>query len=139
MYLIDSDKEAIDFDLVSEALTKELKVQKPKSVDCLYVEAEKLFLVEFKNQKKINKDDIKLKIYDSLSLLNYFYKLDEGEIIEMIIVRKGNAPTSTAVEISSYLNVLADSHCPTWLKFIEQTHRVKISMIYQDEYFKQLD
>ena len=141
VYLIDSNKVAIDFDIVSEKLTSTLGVSKPRSMDCLYVEDSELVLVEFKNKRRIEgklKEDIKLKIYASLALLKYCYQLGKDEIAEIIIVKKGGISVQTSVEIGLHFDKMANSSCPTWLKFIEKTHGIKISMMNQDDYLKRL-
>ena len=142
--LINSEKPAINFDKASEVLVKRLDIrQKPKSVDCLYLENEWLILTEFKNITKINKkiDDIKLKIHDSLLLLNFLYKFDEDDFrfTEIIIVQKGNAPVASNQKSSSHLKGLANSSCPPRLKFLQKGYRIKISSMYQDEYLKRIE
>ena len=139
MPLIDLAKPAIHFDKISDILVKErLKIElKPKSIDCLYIDNGLLTLVEFKNTISINKkiDDIKMKIHDTLLLLNYLYHFDDSDfrLIEIVIVRK-KAPVASNQKSSRHLMKLAESSCPPRLKFLQKAYRIKISSMNQDEY-----
>jgi len=141
-YLIDSSKQAIDFNKVSEALVREkLNIKlKPKTLDCIYLDAGLLVLVEFTNSLNKQLDDIKLKIHDSLLLLNFLYNFDENDLrsIEIILVRKGNAAVASNQRSNNHLKNLADSSCPPSLKFLQKAYRIKISSMCQDEYLKRI-
>lgn len=71
-YLCSKENKVIDFDKLSSKFNKE---KGKKSVDALFEKDNKLYLVEFKNQKQsdIDKEDIKGKFKDSLNLLERLF------------------------------------------------------------------
>ena len=89
VHLIESEKEVIDFDDVSEVLAKDLQVNKPSSVDALYIQDDMLYLVEFKNTNP-KSDEMRVKIHDTLAILKisgYITDTDH-KFIKIILVRK---------------------------------------------------
>jgi len=90
MYLIDSKKDTINFDKASEVLAKKLRVNKPSSVDSLYVQDEMLYLVEFKNTFDPKPDEIRVKVHDTLAILKLSEYITDSDysFIKIIIVRK---------------------------------------------------
>ena len=143
IFLSESLKKAVNFDDVArDKADKLLQVQTPKSVDCLYLENGKLSLVEFKNKKRIEgreKENIKLKFHDTLVLLNYLYEFDRSDYskIELILVKK-RKEKQVIDEFERNMDLASKSSCPDWLKFIEKTYGIKISMMHQDEYSKRV-
>lgn len=141
IHLVDSNKVAFNFDKVTEVWAKEkLKCHTqaiPKSVDCVYVEEDYLFLVEFKNTTKIDNSDVKAKIHDSLSLLNYFYTFEQLDFqrIEVVLVRKEKESTSKEL-MHKRLNQLSNSSCPPSLDFLQKVYRIKISKMTCHEFLQ---
>lgn len=142
VYLIDQDLEKVvfDFDDVSEIWAKKkLGCRKPKSVDALYTEANRLHLVEFKNQSKVDHRDVKAKIHDTLSLLNYFYAFEQSDFekIRITLVRKGEKDSYKKVG-HRRLNEKAGSSCPPSLEFLQTVYRINISKLTKDEFLQKL-
>lgn len=50
-YLCDSEMEVYDFDLVKEKFCKKYAMSQIKSVDSLFIKEDRIYLIEFKNQK----------------------------------------------------------------------------------------
>lgn len=134
-YLLDSSKGAFDFDKISEEVSKNiLRCKKPKSVDCLYIDNDNLFLVEFKNSTKNKWDDIKMKVQDTILLLNYLYNFSNSEFksIQVIIVTaKSDSPNRGN---RRHLDSRAQSSCPSRLLFLEKVYQVNISTVECDKY-----
>ena len=142
-YLVEADinGDVFDFDEIKESWAKnKFECEDPKSLDCLYVKNETLYLVEFKNKVKIKKQeylgDIKLKIHDSLSMLNYLYGFEKTDFqqIEVIIVSKA----SSEVQFSKYMNKISGVSCPKALEFIQTIYRIKISKMTNDEFLQKI-
>ena len=95
VYLIESEKEVINFDEVSKELAKELQVNKPSSVDALYIQDDMLHLVEFKNTHNPKPDEVRVKVHDTLAMLKLsnFITDDDYKLIKIILVRKFKATT----------------------------------------------
>ena len=89
-YLVESEKIVINFDDASEALAEQLQVKKPDSVDALYIQDERLYLVEFKNTDDPNYEQVKMKIHDTLAILMRFDYITYSDLpfINIILVRK---------------------------------------------------
>jgi len=110
-------------------------------MDCLYVEDDVLFLVEFKNVVKINKkiDDIKMKIHDTMSMMNYFYDFNDldFELIKIVIVNKPSESSPTGM-FGKHMNQISKSSCPPRLIFLEKVYRIKISVMDSDEFLEKM-
>ena len=90
VYLIKSEKEVIHFDEVSKELAKALQVNKPSSVDALYIQDDMLYLVEFKNTRNPKPDEVRVKVHDTLAILKLSNLITSADhqFIKVILVRK---------------------------------------------------
>ena len=148
---IKSNIEAINFDKAKLVLMQEWfeewkrKKMKPAeftSVDCLYIQNGKLFLVEFKNTENINNKDVKVKIQDTLALLSRFYSIERDDFshIEIILVRKFKSISSTDAKrsIREFPNKKANyvPRFSTHLDFLQKVYQTKISVLSPTDYEK---
>ena len=151
IYLVNSTVEAIKFDCDGNSIGKnvidvlmldwfnEWKKKKwhkniPRGVDCLYVKDETLFLVEFKNQAKVDYVEIKGKIYDTLALLSFFYSLDRSEFsdIEILIVKKFSR--NEEMELIINRKTKKPRRISTHLDFLQKIYQTKITVLSPIEY-----
>jgi len=90
VHLVKSEKVVVDFDDASKALAKDLQVDKPSSVDSLYVQGDFLYLVEFKNTIKPKPDEVRVKVHDTLATLKLSGYITDADhqFIKVILVRK---------------------------------------------------
>ena len=146
MHLVDSTRIVIEFDYVSEELAKELNVEKPTSVDALYIQDGKLCLVEFKNTDKFDDSDkkkgkdyweeVKMKIHDTLVILQRFDYISWADfpLIQIIVVRKFNSKDRTRV-----LEMQKAGKTPRLnmkLNFLQKAYQTNIFDMNPDEYKK---
>ena len=91
--LVDDNNELINFDKVTNKYSRQNSIIKncPQSIDSLYISENAIFFIEFKNKKKIDKVDIKNKIYSSVYILMDIYGLTTDfvrENIQFILIYK---------------------------------------------------
>lgn len=116
-----------DFDLISEEISKSFGsgCLSPKSLDSIYLELkDRLCFIEFKNSKwtSIDKDAVKMKIYETLSLLSSYYRTN-FEIFtysKIFIIHKHEPKNSSAAR--KRLN----GTCPDRFRLLEEMFKVKI-------------
>ena len=89
-YLVESEKEVLNFDDVCEFFAKEIGVNKPSSVDSIYFQDNKLCLVEFKNTDYPKPEEIRTKIHDTLAMLRLrgYISDNDYKLIKVISVKK---------------------------------------------------
>lgn len=122
-----SDLGVYNFDSITEVLVKQHldnpKCKIPDSLDSLYLEEESIIFVEFKNifWHKINSDEIRMKIYESIALICKIYDLNRDDIkdTKIYIIHKSNADKP---ETHMFTNGL----CPNNFFFLEETLGVEI-------------
>lgn len=117
-----------NFDQISDTIFSSLGpgCLNPKSLDSIYLGLkDKLCFAEFKNSKwtKIDKDAVKLKIYETLSLLSAYYGfgLTEYRNFKIFIVHKHDPKSSSAAR--KRLN----GTCPDRFKLLEEMFKIKIA------------
>lgn len=91
--LVDDNNKLINFDKVTKKYSRQNSVINncPQSLDSLYIGENAVFFIEFKNKKKIDKVDIKNKIYSSIYVLMDICDLNTDfirENIQFILVYK---------------------------------------------------
>ena len=148
---IESDKAVINFDDAKQVLMKEWfeewkrknwRTAEFTSVDCLYIQNDKLFLVEFKNTENVNNKDVKIKIQDTLALLSRFYSIERNEFshIEIILVRKFKSTSAYNAKrsIREFPNKKANyvPRFSTHLDFLQKVYQTKISVLSPTDYEK---
>lgn len=142
--LIDCEEpKMFHFDKISGQVMKEqYKCNETRSIDSIYFKDGRLFLIEFKNTKKIKTDQIKMKFHDSMLILHdhfYFTKSDFRNT-EFIIVSKKDTLSMKENEgragIREHLNKLAKSSCPAKLLFLEKGYGIKVSHMSVEEVSK---
>ena len=160
-YMVSSEKEAIKFDFDGTKDKSAIEVlmagwfhewekkgwQKtiPKGVDCLYIQNGKLFLVEFKNQTKVDNKDVKIKIHDTLALLSSFYSIERSEFsqIEIILIRKFKSTSSYASKknMRDFVNKKANfvPRFSTHMDFLQKVYQTKISVLSPTDYEKLIE
>lgn len=91
IYFVNSNYTCYNFDKISETIFNRHDYEKMQSVDTILplipVDREsKLYLIEFKNSKKIPYADIKGKILSSLFILENFYELQKDDYKRIVTV-----------------------------------------------------
>lgn len=133
--------EIYNFDDISEALTKEFgngRCQKPDSLDSLYLGFEEngITFIEFKNTiwNSINKEKLKMKIYESLALLKSYYGLNNSDIMrtKIYLVHK---PDESMPATHRRLNGL----CPKKFQLIEEMFEIDIMRYDASEFERYLN
>ncbi|EOG8707088.1 hypothetical protein ACLJKH_001448 [Bacillus cereus] len=129
-----------NFDDICKDIFKTLHsdCRQPKSLDALYLNIEDtLVFIEFKNSrwKDISKDDVILKIYDSLSLIAKYYDVTFEKLkttkIYLIIKRD--------TKMNSFARKATNGTCPPNFRFIKETLGIDIARydaIDFEEYLK---
>lgn len=134
-YLVTIETEAFDFDEISEEVAKShYQCKKPKSVDCIFLKDQIIHLVEFKNSGNNKWEDIKMKVHDTMLLLDSVYDLNisDHQSMKVIVVTKKSEDPRT--RMSHHMNKLAGSSCPSKLKFLKDAYKVDISTVMSDEF-----
>lgn len=134
-HLVSIEKEAFNFDIISEEIAKfYYQCKKPKSVDCIFQKDDTIYLVEFKNSGNNKWDEIKLKVHDTMLLLDSVYDLSilDHKSMKVIVVTKNSEDPRK--RISNHLNRRAGSSCPSRLKFLKDAYKVDISTVMSDEF-----
>lgn len=134
-YLVTIEREAFDFDEISEEVAKfHYQCIKPRSVDCVFLKDQIIYLVEFKNSSKNKWDDLKMKVHDTMLLLDsvYDFNISDHQSMKVIIVTK-NCEDPRA-RMSHHMNKIAGSSCPSRLKFLKDAYNVDISTVMSDEF-----
>ena len=89
-YLSSNEEPAFDFDEIKEKFCEKNHITHVSSMDSLYITLDKIYLIEFKNQKnnKLKWEKIKNKMHDSLSILNKELSIDDSNFhqIEAFII-----------------------------------------------------
>ncbi len=87
--LVDDNNKLINFDKVTKKYSRQNSVINncPQSLDSLYIDGNVVFFIEFKNKKKIDKVDIKNKIYSSVYVLMDIYDLNTDFVRENIQIK----------------------------------------------------
>lgn len=81
-YLLEDEREVIDFDEVSKQIAQQIRLgNKARSCDALYIGTEYIYLIEFKNRKlsdlKRSKPELHEKAYDSIFQLQLYLNKEE--------------------------------------------------------------
>lgn len=121
--------DAYNFDDICEILTKEFgngKCQKPDSLDSLTINQQnlKLNFIEFKNSLwgDIDKEDLRMKVYETITILKAYYGLTDQEIMNSNIYFVHKADPKTPATHRHFQNGL----CPKKFKIIEEMFGIKI-------------
>lgn len=97
-YLSSNEEPAFDFDEIKEEFCKKNDITHVSSMDSLYITTDKVYLIEFKNQKnnKLKWEKIKNKMHDSLSILNKEFSIDGSNYhqIEAFIITQDRCDKS---------------------------------------------
>lgn len=80
VYLSTNMEPAFDFDEIKKEFCVKNDITHVSSMDSLYITLNKMYLIEFKNQKnsKLKWEKIKNKMHDSLSILNKEFNINES-------------------------------------------------------------
>lgn len=124
--LINSDTAIYDFDEICEELVSSIgdNFQTPMSLDSIYLSIpNKVHFIEFKNTKwsRVKKDNLRLKIYDSIILVASMYNLDRADLegMRIYLIHKTDAGANPT-------HVRLNGTCPPQFRLLEETLGVTI-------------